>query len=291
MPDIILYGYPASPYYQKVQHFLHFLKLDYRICPQPNVLPRPDFAAKGITYRRIPLLSIDGDMYADSGLIVARLCQLAEVRNDLAMQLVGQGMFGLAAALIPYKLLADPVFLKDRAELTGTPWTEQSIAKGRTPALSAMLVQLDILQRLLEGREFLDGNTLSTSDLHVFFVVNWALQGHRGGSPEISPESHPTIYAWLERVGNALPKVKSRKISFAEAEKALAGRRIHVEHVNDPLGFKQGMHVSVVPIDTGRAHPQVGTLHAINPFEVVLDTHAVRLHFPRSGYRVSVAKL
>lgn len=60
MTQIVLYGYPTSPYYQKVILVLNFLKLPFSLCAQPRQLPRPDFASVGINYRRIPLLSIDG---------------------------------------------------------------------------------------------------------------------------------------------------------------------------------------------------------------------------------------
>lgn len=58
--DIVLYGYAQSPYFQKIVLVLNFLQLPYSLCQQPRVLPRPDFQSVGITYRRIPLLSIDG---------------------------------------------------------------------------------------------------------------------------------------------------------------------------------------------------------------------------------------
>lgn len=60
MVEIILYGYPSSPYYQKLVLTLNFLRLPHVLCPEPRMLPRPDFVSIGVTYRRIPLLSIDG---------------------------------------------------------------------------------------------------------------------------------------------------------------------------------------------------------------------------------------
>lgn len=307
MPKIVLYGYPASPYYQKLVLTLSFLGLEYSICAQPNTLPRPDFASIGITYRRIPLLSIDGDMYCDTSLIISKLCALAGQRNYRETEALGQSMFGPGAMLIPYTLIADDRFLKDRSALTGRPWTEKSIRTQRGPALSAFISHLAIVQELLAnnassssgGAGFVRGSQMSMADIHLLFLVQWVLAGHKGSSPEVSPESHPDIYAWMKRCNEALPKQTKRpaRVTFASVRDQLtssdsrAGQSTGANGtVQDVLPFKVGMQVSVTPMDTGKSHPQVGTLLALDAREVSVATaQGVHIHFPRIGYMVRPA--
>lgn len=43
---------------------------------QPPMLPRPDLKALGITYRRIPLMSIGKDVLVDTRIILSKLEEL-----------------------------------------------------------------------------------------------------------------------------------------------------------------------------------------------------------------------
>ena len=61
MPEIILYAYPEAPNNQKVINALALLRIPYKLCLIPRMLPRPDFTSVDITYRRVPLLSIDSE--------------------------------------------------------------------------------------------------------------------------------------------------------------------------------------------------------------------------------------
>lgn len=288
MPKVILYGYPASPYYQKLVSTLAFLKIEYSVCSQPNALPRPDFESIGVSYRRIPLLSIDGDLYCDTSLIISKLCELANTPNHRETEALGASMFTPGAMLIPYNLIADEKFLKDRSELTGRPWTKTSITAQRVPALSAFISNLAIVEELLKnnGTGFIRGNAFSTADIHLLFLVQWVLFGHKGSEPEVSPKSHPTIYEWIKKCNAALPKQKPAKIAFSEAKTFLINKGLDGQ-VQDVLPFKAGMQVSVAPLDTGRKHPQVGSLVLLNSSEVAVKTsEGVTIHFPRLGYMI-----
>lgn len=70
-PNVIVYGYSASPFYQKLLSLLAHYKVTFDICSTPPILPRPMLADElGITYRRIPILAIDGQLYFDTSLMV-----------------------------------------------------------------------------------------------------------------------------------------------------------------------------------------------------------------------------
>lgn len=66
----------------------------------------------------------------------------------------------------------------------------------------------------------------------------------------------------------------------------------------DTLGLAIGDEVEVVPLDTGRGHPQCGRLSGLNEEVVVLEVQptdryagrgTLRIHFPREGYEVRSA--
>ncbi|CCG82318.1 Predicted protein [Taphrina deformans PYCC 5710] len=292
MARIILFGYPTSPYFQKIILVLNFLRLPYSTCAQPRMLPRPDLASLGITYRRIPIASIDGHVYADTSLIIARLCGEAGVSNDNVTEAMGAALFPYCAMLIPYELIADPAFLRDRSALTGRPWTEESVVRQRGFALAQFRGYLATLTGLLEvgGGTVRRGGRVTMADLHLAFVVQWVLFGHRGTGQDVSPDSHPVIYAWLKRVQSAVAtQQKPGKVSFADVREELVrpSKRALEHDERDPSQLKVGAKVAVTPTDTGKSHPQVGELLAINDSEVCLKTSGgVTISFPRINYVV-----
>lgn len=107
------------------------------------MLPRPDLSHLGVSYRRIPLLSIGGDVYLDSRLILAKLESLpvpSSGRGGLSPPLgapertperaaerllsaltTSTGLFFHAAKLLPdsLPLMRDPRFVRDRADFFG----------------------------------------------------------------------------------------------------------------------------------------------------------------------------
>ncbi|KAI0965105.1 glutathione S-transferase [Xylaria arbuscula] len=74
-PDlpIVLYHYDLSPYARRLVWYLNLRKIPYSQCIQPRILPRPDLALLGVSYRRIPVLSIGRDVYLDTRLIIQKL--------------------------------------------------------------------------------------------------------------------------------------------------------------------------------------------------------------------------
>ncbi|KAF3357870.1 hypothetical protein VdG1_05535 [Verticillium dahliae VDG1] len=71
--ELILYHYSYSPYARRVIWYLTLRGIPYSQCVQPPILPRPDVASLGISYRRIPLLAIDGDVLLDTRLMLTEL--------------------------------------------------------------------------------------------------------------------------------------------------------------------------------------------------------------------------
>jgi hypothetical protein len=73
---IIAWDYAFAPNAQKSRLYLYLTKTPFSICEQPFVLPRPDLTALGITYRRVPVLSIGKDVFPDNASFLAAMQEL-----------------------------------------------------------------------------------------------------------------------------------------------------------------------------------------------------------------------
>jgi hypothetical protein len=92
-------------------------------CDQPSVLPRPTLEKIGVTYRRIPILAIGKDFFADSSLIIDTLQKnfnstLSSSPSDKAFEVFGNSLFQLALRIIPMKPL-EASFVKDKEIIFG----------------------------------------------------------------------------------------------------------------------------------------------------------------------------
>jgi glutathione S-transferase len=312
-PEIIVYSYEMAPNPQKLFQMLSLLRLPFKYVVIPVTMPRPQLATLGITYRRTPLLSIGSDMYADTALIVSKLCDmashsatdtgLADTTNHLEYDGLGQLAFQVATAIIPrdWPLLQDKAFLADRSELTGRTFDPELLAKIRPTMISKMLSLVSLVEKnfLRDGRKFfLGGSTPTTADIHLYWALNWGLRYHEGARPEVSKSSHPKIFGWLEHVEGFLKDRRiETKIDIAEAEKILLAPPTHeyakfVPHVADnPEGLSQGQRVKVTPADSGRTGPQYGSLISLNYEQVCLrNDEGLVMHFPRFGYEIVSAE-
>jgi len=139
-------------------------------------MPRPDIAALGVKYRRIPILSLGRDIYCDSLLILEKLEQWysdgryaslgARDPSGRAMEKLLEKwtdvvVFSAAAAAIPseMELVQDPAFQKDREELWGRPWTAEEQDKLKPAGLANLRANFDFLEDLLsDGRGWILGN-------------------------------------------------------------------------------------------------------------------------------------
>ena len=66
LPPIIAWDYLFAPNAQKSRLYLYTTKTPFSICEQPFALPRPTLTDLGITYRRVPVLSIGKDVFPDN---------------------------------------------------------------------------------------------------------------------------------------------------------------------------------------------------------------------------------
>lgn len=271
--------------------FLAAANIPYQRCEQPPVLPRPTLEAIGITYRRIPLLAIGKDVYCDSSAIVAALQRgfegLPTGAADRAYEAFADATFWDVLSVIPLEKLNEG-FVKDRETIF--PVLRRSDFKTLRPSsLGAFKATLDIVEKefLGQGKPFIGGEKISLADIHVAWVIRWALQAL--GAGEVSgfgKADFPKVYQWVE----SLPKESEDMVSNEEATKIILGSqysdaKLHVA-TDDPLGFPAGTAISIESTDsTPGSHPQKGTLVGLDTNEVTVELeNQLRLHFPRRGY-------
>ena len=141
-------------------------------------MPRPDLAALGVQYRRIPVLAIGRDIYCDSRLILEKLEELypdgalgaGPNENDakaleklLDIWMTDGGVFARAAELIPpdTPMTSDSKFIADRQDFTGRSWAKENMMRKRKEALAHIKLAFNLLETTLlaDGRKWILGDT------------------------------------------------------------------------------------------------------------------------------------
>ena len=167
--SIRYYGYIQSPYYRKVLWYLTLRGIPWSSVEQPHIMPRPDLAAIGVNYRRIPIMAIGKDIYCDTRIILFKLEELFPEGNLSPPTPEGQAfqkllevwhvegpLFWTATQCMPLAAFKDPVFLKDRAQLTGRAFDLKVLEKARPEALAYIRRAWSFLEKLLtDGRNWL----------------------------------------------------------------------------------------------------------------------------------------
>lgn len=184
-PPLVLFSYDTSPYGQKIHLLLTAAGIPYSELTQPPVLPRPDLKALDITYRRIPLLAIGRDVYADSSAILAAILntlgasgKVATGAADKAYEVWGNDTFRAVLPLLPPQATQSEAFVKDRESifpLVGKPEVLKSLEPIALADLKSRLATVE--EVFLKDGPFIGGESLSMADVHVVWVLRWVLVG------------------------------------------------------------------------------------------------------------------
>ncbi|KAH6985994.1 hypothetical protein BKA56DRAFT_670211 [Ilyonectria sp. MPI-CAGE-AT-0026] len=322
-PAVILYHYPYSPYARRVVWYLTLRGISYSQCLQPPMMPRPDISQLGISYRRIPILSIGRDVYLDTRLQIPKLEKLfpemprlgatepdqLAVERLLSLFTTDTGLFGKAVQLLPtdLPLLQDPAYYRDRADFMGGKLSPEGMTAARPEALVEVIRAFDLLETTLltDGRDWiLKTPGPSLADIEAVWPFHWLL-GLPGALPKdrFSPTVYPRVYAWIQRFQDALSTAKKKVGKPATLNGDEAAQTIlqapfsgneRVVDAEDAVviaqGLQKGDRVRVWPTDTGSSGRDEGKLVAIDAREVVYETgeggRIVRVHAPRHGFRV-----
>ena len=182
----ILWLWALSAWASKVVAYFALRGIPHTRCEQPITQPRPDLAALGVQYRRIPVLSIGRDIYCDSLLILEKLEQMypddsgykkisAKNPTEKALEKLFEKwtdrvVFNAAAAAIPsgLDLMKDPNFQKDREQLWGRGWDAATQDALRPDGLADLRANFSFLEECLgDGRKWLLGEEGPTlTDIH-----------------------------------------------------------------------------------------------------------------------------
>lgn len=224
----ILFLWPLSAWASKITAYFALRQIPYTTLEQPITQPRPDLAALGIKYRRIPLLSLGRDIYCDTLLILEKLEHLypasathpsitATQPTEIALEKLLEKwtdvvVFKSAAAVISsdLELMKDAKFQSDREELWGRKWDADTQDRLRPAALADMRAHWDFLEQMLsDGRRWILGGGDSEeeggagpkmADIHAAWIFDWLLM-LPGSFPEdyFNEERYPKVLAWRER--------------------------------------------------------------------------------------------
>ncbi|KAL6856514.1 hypothetical protein J3F83DRAFT_718317 [Trichoderma novae-zelandiae] len=322
--EIILYHYGVSPFARRAVWYLALRGIPYNQCLQPGMLPRPDVARLGISYRRIPILSIGRDIYLDTRLQLPKLEAMypelprlgASAPDQKGIErlfsafIIDGGIFQQGVKLLPTDLpfLKDPRYFKDRGDFMGAELSVEGMKKVRPEALGEIAAAFEMMETtfLADGREWiLKTEKPGLADIEAVWVFHW-LSGIPGALPKerFSADKFPRVYAWIGRFQEAVTAAKKRvakpkTLDGEEAARVIEGSSWNEEEgtvdEDDPLvvaeGLKKGGMVTISPTDTGRAHKDVGKLVSLDKDEVVIEVktakgESVRVHAPRHGYKL-----
>ena len=306
MSEIILHHYPQSPVAEKVRVGLGLKGLSWRSVEIPRIPPKPDLMPLTGGYRRTPVMQIGADIYCDSQ------CMLREIdRRHPEPTFFPGGGFGLPWALgrwtdtIVFDLVlrivlgADPdglppEFAADRGRLYfGPDWDLHKVNADLPHVIAQLRAHFGWLNdRLSGGRDFILSEP-GLPDVLAYYLV-WFLRGRWDKGPEFLSQ-FPALEAWEDRVraighGTPIDMEPGEALDFArcsEPETAEQGDPL------DPQLLEPGMRVAIAP-DSDGGDPEVhGIVRAVSRDTIAIlheneRVGTVCIHFPRTGYRVSM---
>jgi hypothetical protein len=129
-------------------------------------MPRPDLAAVGVKYRRIPVLSIGRGLYCDSALILQKLERLCLGNHVGGIKGTDKAFIKLlrkwteldvlirACETIPpdFPAIGDPTSFQDREELWNRDWSKARQERTQAKALSSMMDNFDLKTMTSDGQ-------------------------------------------------------------------------------------------------------------------------------------------
>jgi len=305
--NITVYGYDASPYFERTCMALVFKGLKYNLVRQPMIMPRPDLALINVNYRRIPVVAIGRDIYADSSLIM----EVLEAKYGKEKSLIPSGSEGYIYALeqfannklfpLAVRLIqgSNDVFTKDRQSIWPAfdPAKFQQMRQHTLAEFRALLHSME--QNVFKSTTLwiLPGSEPTAADINLAFVLKFGLISMGAQkTPGFGPKDFPNLHAWLRRLlklFNEKQKSLVTEIDGTTAKELITGSLdpyAVAEHTADPLGLNPGQEVTVITSDARNTHPQAGTLIALNAQEAVIDlNNGLHMHFPRINFHVAKA--
>ncbi|KAH8671246.1 hypothetical protein BX600DRAFT_434366 [Xylariales sp. PMI_506] len=279
-PDvpIVLFCYTAAPNARRVIWYLTLRGIPYLRCLQPPIMPRPDLKRLGVSYRRIPVLSIGRDVYADTRLILRKLEELyppsaahpsisavtgeqralERLLSRHSMRTVFMGAVMTLPSTLPH--MSSPQFVADRADMANappgdlTPFSPEVRAARRPAGLCIVRDAVELLETTLlaDGRDWVLGTESPTlADLEAVWPLHWA-NTVPGAYPAdlLSAQTYPKVFAWIDRFDKAIAArgkdiAAPKDIKGEEAAKIILGSKYAEAESDvdaiDPIVSSQGL--------------------------------------------------
>ncbi|EPQ30493.1 uncharacterized protein PFL1_02019 [Pseudozyma flocculosa PF-1] len=210
-PRVVLYGYDASPFYQKMLFLLAHYKVDFVVVKVAPMPPRPALSELlGVTYRRIPVMFLDGQAYFETTLCARALeaafggkpghgHSLFDKRDEIIqVQLSATWsetqLFRLAVGHLP-KAAFTPAFVADRSKfMPGVPFSAEAVTANLPYSQSQLYAHLASIEAHLAQQQqqqqagsgsgsgsgagaqagrFLVGEKVSYVDICTFVPLQW----------------------------------------------------------------------------------------------------------------------
>ncbi len=302
MAEIILHHYALSPFSEKIRRIFAYKGLAWRGVEQPLMAPKPELTPLTGGYRRIPVLQIAADIYCDTALIArvierlfpappcipcASVGSMALIEDWADHRLFMQAVPPVLVDLLP---ALPPEFLVDRAAMS-SGFGQATLEAAAPYALTQTLQSLDRLDTQLRVSSYLLGENFSLADAACYHCV-WFMKN----SPSLFEEvrARPGLAAWFARIeefaaGNMLPLSAAEALAIA---KAATPQDVHGGCIADPE-LKAGATVRITADDYGKEYT-VGRLVQLSAQTITVlredpQVGEVAVHYPRAGYRVSMA--
>ncbi|EST05582.1 Glutathione S-transferase, N-terminal [Kalmanozyma brasiliensis GHG001] len=246
---VIVYGYAASPFYQKITFLLDHYGVEWTLVDVPPVMPRPMLSKLlGITYRRIPVVFIDGQAYIDTtaaSLALERafggastnkslLRQFPALQMQLAVNWAESSMFRLGAGHL-YNAPLNETFVKDRKSfMPGSSFDSESM-KAKVPFVRSQLTaNLEAIESHLKEQngKFLFGDSIQYLDVSLYTPMNWVQTQLRTGEdllPTVSAKNptqdwskypFPRTLTWMAAVREYLAQHKIKPVKLTAEQGA-----------------------------------------------------------------------
>lgn len=303
--NLILHHYDFSNFSEKVRLMFGYKDLEWDSVEIPSHLPKPDYTPLTGGYRRTPSLQIGADVYCDTRLIAQVLEErfpeptfypgtrrnrvlahaIADWAESRLLWPVALYVSGTNAARFP------AAFHSDRAILHGKPIPDVDRVKASAAKyLGQMRSELAAIEGLfVDGAAYVLGDAPSLADLALYHVP-WFFEAFE--TKQTFLDDMPLTCQWMARI---------RAIGHGSRTELAASAAIEVANSTVPItiastdyvvpeGLSIDDAVTVTPLD--EVSPAQGVLAVVNDHLISITVsnervNEVRVHFPRSGYKLS----
>jgi hypothetical protein len=195
-----------APNAQKSRNYLYANNIPFKICEQPFFIPRPILRNIGITYRRVPVLSIGKDVFPDNASFIEALQSLLEKEgkglkrrsDDHAYDAWGYRSFWVILPCVPTSLNNDQL-QNDRKDLFPL-FGRKDYARLQTNAASELRSLMTTVENefLTEGGPWIGGGDYcGLADIHAMWMIKWALKTlSLEKQAGLGREDFPKVYKW-----------------------------------------------------------------------------------------------